>query len=177
MSKFSFLFFCRLSYCNNGYYVIRINLLFAFHSFFLLLSLFVLHSDMLIGHDHSLTRSIQEYNGNVKHIGGLLVLFLNSWSKPSKPKVNHGTLTQIRYAGAPAFLISKKTLIKIGGNPYTSCRLYRPKKCPDGEAANEWFWNKLKSNKMSLLSNINQSYSVQHLANSQSLIFGKQLGW
>ena len=30
-------FFFRLSYCNNGYYVIRINLLFAFRSFFLLL--------------------------------------------------------------------------------------------------------------------------------------------
>ena len=158
-----------------------------------------LDDDMIVGHDKSLSRSMDEYmtylepnkadtkahanahaNANANDgggIGGLLVLFLNSWSQPSVPTVNYGPLYTIRYAGAPAFVLSRQTLIRIGGNPYTSCRLERKKGCPDGEAANAWFWNKLKTNQMSLISNTQYPYAVQHLANSQSLIFGKQTTW
>jgi len=136
-----------------------------------------LDDDMLVGYDHSLTRALEDYVNNVVDVGGLLVLFLNSWSRPSIPLVNYGPLQKIKYVGAPAFVISRTTINRIGGNPYTTCRTKRKNGCPDGEAANAWFWNKLKKYNMSLLSNTNQAYSLQHLANSHSLIFGRQPSW
>lgn len=144
-----------------------------------------LDDDMLVGHDRSLSRSVHEYMGNMEKCdgsgtggtGGVLVLFLNTWSRLATPINNHGPLFDIKYAGAPAFILNRQTLQRIGGNPYASCRVQRKKGCPDGEAANEWFWNKLKQHKMSLLSNTQYPFSVQHLANSHSLIFGKQIGW
>jgi hypothetical protein len=141
--------------------------------------------DMIVGHDNSLSRAVNEYTTNteidkgfgVNVGGGLLVLFLNSWSRTTIPLIKYGPLYTIKYAGAPAFILNRQTLETIGGNPYRSCRLHRKKGCPDGEAANDWFWKKLKKHKMSLLSNTQYPYSVQHLANSQSLIFGKQKSW
>ena len=151
-----------------------------------------LDDDMIIGNDGSLSRSMREYleqdhmhlhhdgGGSGGHIGGgLLVLFLNAWSKPSKPLMYRGKsgIQAIQYVGAPAFIIDRISIDQIGGNPYSSCRKKRKKGCPDGEAANKWFWDKLKAKRMYLLSNTKRPYSVQHLANSQSLIFGKKPHW
>ena len=160
-----------------------------------------LDDDMIIGNDGSLSRSMREYleqdhmhlhhdtgsgggSGSGGHSGGhsgggLLVLFLNAWSKPSKPLMYRGKsgIQAIQYVGAPAFIIDRISIDQIGGNPYSSCRKKRKKGCPDGEAANKWFWDKLKAKRMYLLSNTKRPYSVQHLANSQSLIFGKKPHW
>ena len=152
-----------------------------------------LDDDMLLGSGmgvqrNPLYRGLSDYEQHGGHMG-LLVLYLNNhvsglFSHYSKHVAlpRYGPLAGLDYAGAPAFIVNRATLDHIGkregeSNPYTLCKAKDVKHCPEGETANFFWWDLLRTHGLPLLSNVCDAYPVQHLANTHSLIHGYQKGW
>ena len=120
--------------------------------------------DDLVFSPDVLRRAIEDYERYLRR--GLVYLFMNEWVKP----LSHcnGPLWSVHELGGAAFITSRRTVQSIG-NPFADDAVRR--------GPCEQIWERYRAAGETLAFNRDEPYQIQHTANADSLIFGKQPRW